>query len=155
MLHRYDLSEGNFLTLLRVFYTNLFPCKEFYQWFSYGNVNKNYFPFREFSFTLASEVYIRFQSFATGEEFRRELLRLCPVKIDIGAVFNLKPKDKKLVRPGAFQPMEKELCFDIDMTDYDEIRTCCRYCPFPTPPCISSNPYKPAAAMFAPSAGPS
>ncbi|CAO3679671.1 unnamed protein product [Umbelopsis vinacea] len=83
------------------------------------------FTHREFSFTLASDTYLRYNSFGDVEEFRKELERLQPVKIDIGAVYNAKPKDKKTINAKTFQPVEKELVFDIDMTDYDEIRTCC------------------------------
>jgi len=38
----------------------------------------------------------------------------------------LQPRDKKTLRPSAFVPLRRELVFDIDMTDYDEIRTCCQ-----------------------------
>lgn len=35
------------------------------------------------------------------------------------------PRDKKITRANNFQPSLRELVFDIDMTDYDEVRTCC------------------------------
>ena len=35
------------------------------------------------------------------------------------------PRDKKTLRNGVLQPVQRELVFDIDMTDYDSIRTCC------------------------------
>ena len=110
---------------MKTFYQKLFPFKDFYAWLSYGNIPKYYFANREFSFTLASDVYIRFQSFQDADQLKKELVKMNPVKIDIGAVYNIKPKDKKSVQASSFIPMERELVFDIDMTDYDPIRTCC------------------------------
>ncbi|KAJ3306758.1 primase, DNA, polypeptide 1 (49kDa) [Kappamyces sp. JEL0829] len=94
--------DYDFPQALKLYYAKMFPFKEFYNWLSYGNVPKYYFANREFSFTLPSDAYIRFQSFQNDQ-----------------------PKDKKTVQASAFVPLERELVFDIDMTDYDDIRTCC------------------------------
>lgn len=49
-----------------------------------------------------------------------------PNRIEIGPIYTADPKDRKTFRTAtAFQPLAKELCFDIDLTDYDDIRTCC------------------------------
>ena len=47
-----------------------------------------------------------------------------PTKIDIGAVFNYPPKDNKSLPSGKLQTQERELVFDIDLTDYDGVRNC-------------------------------
>lgn len=49
-----------------------------------------------------------------------------PSRFEIGPVYSTNPRDRKTLRnSSAFKPLSKELCFDIDLTDYDDIRTCC------------------------------
>lgn len=108
---------------------------------------------REFSFTLHEDIYIRYQSFNTLQEFEKEVQNRCPFKIDVGAVFNMRfvyisflllnyksyfmlflkifyiignfCSPKVCRNYPQFHAIEKELVIDIDMTDYDSIRTCC------------------------------
>lgn len=49
-----------------------------------------------------------------------------PSRFEIGPVYTTNPRDRKsLSNTSAFRPLAKELCFDIDLTDYDDVRTCC------------------------------
>lgn len=88
-------------------------------------MSKDYFERREFSFTLPGDIYLRYQSFRDEKALRGALISKVPIKIDIGAVFSANPRDmKKGLNLATAQ--ERELVFDIDMTDYDEVRTCCK-----------------------------
>ena len=108
------------------FYQRLFPFRYLFQWLNHSVKPCNDFLNREFAFTLSNDAYLRYQSFSTGDLLRKDVLRLNPSRFEIGPVYTTNPRDRKLLRKAtAFRPVSKELVFDIDMTDYDEIRTCC------------------------------
>lgn len=116
--------------LLHLYYDRLFPFDGMFRWLSYGNdpedpsrhVDKMFFKRRELSFTLADDVYIRYRCFSNAAEFREAVLKRDPHKMDIGAEFNTYPE---LHHSVTLKPVTRELVFDIDMTDYDEVRNCC------------------------------
>lgn len=76
--------------------------------------------------TLANGAYLRFQSFDDSQALRERIIREVPVKLDIGAVYTSRPSERKTMG-ASFKPVEKELVFDIDISDYDDTRTCCKY----------------------------
>jgi DNA primase small subunit len=127
--------------LLKIYYARLFPYEQMYSWLSYSNDadkpqgstsagnDKSFFGRREWSFTIqptpTDEIYIRYQSFRDCKEFTDAIKKRQPNKIDIGAVFSHPPKDHNSIKADVFHTEERELVFDIDLTDYDGVRTCC------------------------------
>eukprot|EP00796_Vickermania_ingenoplastis_P010233 gene10233-7172_t len=78
---------------------------------------------REFCFTLIGDVFTRYRSYTSASELRSELIRSFPEKIDVGAVYSIRPNLKQSV--SQICAVERELVFDIDMSDYDNVRSCC------------------------------
>jgi DNA primase small subunit len=103
--------------LLHTYYHKLFPADLIAQWTTH-NLDK-----REWSYTLDNDIYVRFQAFSTPQLLKEDIRRKLPHKIDIGAVYNARPTMKTAV--GKFVPVQREFVFDIDLTDYSDVRACC------------------------------
>ncbi|KAE8153984.1 hypothetical protein BDV25DRAFT_5598 [Aspergillus avenaceus] len=107
------------------FYQRLFPFRYLFQWLNHGIIPSPDFGNREFALTLQNDAYLRYQSYPTADLFRKDILRMNPSRFEIGPVYNTNPRDRKTLRGGQMKPISKELVFDIDLTDYDDIRSCC------------------------------
>ncbi|OIR57472.1 MAG: DNA primase catalytic subunit [Amphiamblys sp. WSBS2006] len=113
-----------FRKYLGQYYGRHFPAEQIVRWLGSATGGAS-FQKREFSFTLSGDIYVRYLSFSGDKDLRETLARRVPEKIDVGAVYTARPADRKAVSPDAFTPERKEVVFDIDMTDYDDVRLCC------------------------------
>ncbi|GAV65780.1 DNA_primase_S domain-containing protein, partial [Cephalotus follicularis] len=128
------VPDGFNANYLKLYYGKLFPHADIFKWMSYGNdgkhpaCDKSYVGRREFSFTLNDEIYLRFQCFNSASELESSIKEKCPFKIDIGPVYSVEPSKRCAYAQSGdnvFIPVERELVFDIDITDYDDVRYCC------------------------------
>lgn len=108
-----------------MYYRRLFPFHLFCRWLGYDNVDKDGLLRREMSFTLDGDIYIRYLSFKNAKEMEKDMIKRNPEKIDIGAIYNIPAADRMSVADGAFIPQEREFVIDIDLSDYNDVRTCC------------------------------
>jgi DNA primase small subunit len=112
--------------VMQQFYARLFPFRSLFQWLNHSPKPGPDFGNREFALTLPNDAYLRYQSYATADLLRKDILRHIPSRFEIGPVYTTNPRDRKTLRKSSmFKPLSKEIVFDIDLTDYDDIRTCC------------------------------
>lgn len=109
------------------YYWNLFPFEDCCRWFSYGN--GYILSLREFAFGVEGNSFLRFLSFHNALDLKLSARRICPGRIDIGSVYTVAPalavigeSEKSL----NFNITQREMIFDIDISDYDDVRTCCK-----------------------------
>lgn len=115
--------------LMSEYYQRVFPTGVVARWLQYGDSGSSYLGRREFCFTLVGDIFTRFRSYPTEAALKADLVKCGPEKIDVGAVYNVTPDKKATI---ALATVERELVFDIDMSDYDSIRSCCtgkKVCP--------------------------
>ncbi|XP_055388707.1 LOW QUALITY PROTEIN: DNA primase small subunit-like [Condylostylus longicornis] len=139
---------------MNLYYDRIFPFNLLYKWLTHSSMNttansidslsfvedgdSQLLSCREFSMSVSrdeDEFYMRWHSFPNGEALKKKLLSMSPPphKIDIGAIYSLPVGRAKILMKVSqkesgnhFFPKEKEIVLDIDMNDYDEIRTCCK-----------------------------
>lgn len=122
------------------YYKKCFPYKKIFKWLSYGRTQKKdtappeseYFNRREISYMIPSmtdsseEFCVRHRCYKNAELFRKDVESNNPNRIDIGPVCDMIPSKNQDTTTLKAEAIEREFVIDIDMNDYDGIRTCCK-----------------------------
>ena len=105
---------------VEVYYTRLFPFDTLARMLSAGGSPLDK---RELALVLPGHIFCRNRSFANGEQLRAAVQRTKPIRLEIGPVLDISPALRDTTE---VTPVSKELVFDIDISDYDEVRFCCK-----------------------------
>lgn len=106
-------NNNNIITRtgLQKYYKEHFPAKELFALFSGGLQ-------REWSMKT-EECFYRYKSYESSDAFRKDLVRLVPNKLDVGGIYH----HEKDMKESSVE--KKELVFDVDINDYEDVRTLC------------------------------
>lgn len=101
---------------LSTYYKKTFPVDRIARWLG-GDIDR-----RELMLWYDSGAVSRWRVARSKEELRDLLITEQPVRLELGAVYVKNP----CVYRNEGKPYRRELVFDIDMPDYDDLRTCCQ-----------------------------
>jgi len=79
--------------LMLAFYRRLYPFKSIFKWLNHEHVPGRLFTHREIAFTLQNDVYLRYNSFTTADEFKKQVCTLNPTRFEIGPVYTARVRD--------------------------------------------------------------
>eukprot|EP01063_Lacrimia_lanifica_P011882 TRINITY_DN18552_c0_g2_i1.p1 TRINITY_DN18552_c0_g2~~TRINITY_DN18552_c0_g2_i1.p1 ORF type:complete len:430 (+),score=181.38 TRINITY_DN18552_c0_g2_i1:52-1290(+) len=119
---------------LSAYYAQDYPVDLMFEWLSHGK--PALFKRREWVFQKDlidpatgrkqdKPLMVRYKSYDDAETLRKGIQGFDPNRIEIGPVYTHQPKLKDRA-VGVFEACERELIFDIDASDYDDIRVCCQ-----------------------------
>lgn len=128
-------------TLLKKYYETHFPFEKIYNWLSYipqnltNHKQSQYTNWqrREISYVIPTtdmtdEFTIRHLCYEGWQDFKAEVQKYIPLRIDIGPICDRTPKNNRNennLGDDRATAISREFVIDIDMSDYDAIRTCC------------------------------
>ncbi len=110
------LTDDEKLTAIRAYYQGDFSLQEF---FSVAGMTD--FKNREFGFQMSGG-FIRNRSFESPSQLLHFIQQMSPLGVYAGSIYETPPTAENTIQNIYW--VSRELIFDIDLTDYDEVRRC-------------------------------
>lgn len=74
--------------VMLAYYRRLYPFKSIFTWLNHSHTPTKLFTHREFAFTLAGDVYLRYNSFNNADDLKKQVLALNPTRFEIGPMYS-------------------------------------------------------------------
>ena len=84
--------------LMLAFYRRLYPFRSIFHWLNHEHTPTKLFMNREFAFTLPGDVYLRYQSFTTAEDLKKQVCTMNPTRFEIGPMYTARVRTCALRR---------------------------------------------------------